>query len=106
MSWVDVCALEEIDPDSGVCALVRGRQIAVIRVGESEVHALDNFDPFGKANVLSRGIVGDHGGIPTIASPLYKQCFDLRTGQCIDKPDVRVDVFKVRVRGGRVEVAG
>lgn len=103
--WVDVCAVEDIIPSTGVCALVGKRQIAVVRVGEGEeIYAISNFDPFSKAFVLSRGIVGDKGGIPKIASPIYKQSFDLRTGQCLDDPSVRIPVFPVRVRGGRVEV--
>ena len=85
--WVDVCALEEITPDTGVAALVDGRQIAIVRVGEGDqqqVYAVGNFDPFSQAFVIARGIVGDRGGIPKIASPIFKQSFDLRTGQCLD----------------------
>ena len=52
--------------------------------------AIGNFDPFSKAFVLCRGIVGDKGGVPKIASPIYKQTFDLRTGQCLEDPRVRV----------------
>ncbi|WP_437675501.1 nitrite reductase small subunit NirD [Sorangium sp. So ce131] len=104
-SWIEVCALEDIIPNTGVCALVGKRQIAVVRVGEGEeLYAVSNFDPFSKAFVISRGIVGDKGGVPKIASPIYKQNFDLRTGQCLDDPEVRLPVYAVRVRDGRVEV--
>ena len=103
--WTEVCSLEDVVPGTGVCALVDGRQVAVVRVGEGdEVYAIDNFDPFGKAFVLSRGIVGDRKGVPKIASPLYKQSFDLRNGQCLDDAAVRVRAYEVRVRGGRIEV--
>ncbi|WP_437733692.1 nitrite reductase small subunit NirD [Sorangium sp. So ce1335] len=103
--WVEVCGVDDIIPNTGVCALVNARQIAVVRVGEGEeIYAISNFDPFSKAFVISRGIVGDKGGVPKIASPIYKQNFDLRTGQCLDDPSVRIPVYPVRVRGGRVEV--
>ncbi|WP_437779463.1 nitrite reductase small subunit NirD [Sorangium sp. So ce1097] len=103
--WVEVCGVDDIIPNTGVCALVDKRQIAVVRVGEGEeIYAISNFDPFSKAFVISRGIVGDKGGVPKIASPIYKQNFDLRTGQCLDDPSVRIPVYPVRVRGGRVEV--
>jgi nitrite reductase (NADH) small subunit len=103
--WTEVCSLEDVVPGTGVCALVDGRQVAVVRVGEGdEVYAIDNFDPFGKAFVLSRGIVGDRKGVPKIASPLYKESFDLRNGQCLDNAAVRVRAYEVRVRGGRIEV--
>ncbi|XYH97436.1 nitrite reductase small subunit NirD [Sorangium sp. So ce1128] len=104
-SWVDVCGVEDIIPNTGVCALVGKRQIAVVRVGEGEeIYAISNFDPFSKAFVISRGIVGDKGGVAKIASPIYKQNFDLRTGQCLDDPGVRIPVYPTRIRGGRVEV--
>jgi nitrite reductase (NADH) small subunit len=103
--WLDVCALEDILPQTGVCALLGRKQVAIFRVGKGEeVHALSNFDPFSKAFVLSRGIVGDRAGVPKVASPVYKQSFDLRTGQCLDDPSVSVRSYPARVRDGRVEV--
>ena len=103
--WVDVCALDDIVPDTGVCALV-GRQAGRGVPGgpRREVYAAQNFDPFSKAFVLSRGIVGDRGGVPKVASPIFKQSFDLRTGLCLDDPAVSLRVYPARVRGGRVEV--
>ena len=65
---------------------------------------LSNYDPFGQAFVLSRGIVGTRVDAPTVASPLYKQVFDLRTGQCLDDPAVAVPVVDVRCDGEWVEV--
>jgi nitrite reductase (NADH) small subunit len=103
--WLDVCALDDITPDTGVAALLGGRQIAIVRVGDGdEVYAVDNFDPFSRAFVISRGIVGDRGGIPKIASPIFKQNFDLRTGQCLDDPTVRLAAYAARVVGGRIQV--
>ena len=103
--WTRVCALEDIVPDTGVCALVDGRQIAVVRVGDGDrIYAVDNFDPFSKAFVISRGIVGDKNGVPKIASPIFKQSFSLLTGECLDKPAVSISTYAARVRDGEVEV--
>jgi nitrite reductase (NADH) small subunit len=55
--------------------------------------------------VLSRGLIGDVDGAPTVASPLYKQRFDLRTGRCLEDSTVDVRTWPVRVHEGRVEVA-
>ncbi len=103
--WLDVCAVDDILPDTGVCALLGGKQVAIFRVGADELHALANFDPFAKAFVLSRGIVGDRAGAPKVASPLFKHSFDLRSGRCLDDPEVAVRVYPVRLRSGRVEVS-
>ena len=103
--WIDVCALAELVPDRGVCALVGETQVAVFRVSpDGDLYALSNLDPFSRAFVMSRGIVGSKGDIPKVASPMYKQNFDLRTGQCLDDPSVSVATFPVQVVEGRVLV--
>jgi nitrite reductase (NADH) small subunit len=107
--WEDVCALDELVPGRGVAALVGRLQVAVFLVpdesGDGELFALSNFDPFSEAFVLSRGIVGTRGDRLKVASPVYKQSFDLRTGQCLDDDDVSVPVFGVRAVDGRVQVS-
>jgi nitrite reductase (NADH) small subunit len=76
-----------------------------VRVGEGDrLYALSNFDPFSDAFVIARGIVGDRAGRAKIASPIYKQSFDLETGACFDDPAVTLPTYPVRVREGRVEV--
>lgn len=102
--WTDICALDDIIPNTGVGALLGRRQIAVVRFGRDQVYALSNFDPFSKAMVIARGIVGDAKGTPKIASPVYKQGFDLRTGQCLDDPTVKLPTYAARVVSGRVQV--
>jgi nitrite reductase (NADH) small subunit len=104
--WVDVCGLDELVEDRGVCALVDGHQIAIFRVSPTgDLYALSNYDPFSRAFVLSRGIVGSKGDVPKVASPVYKHNFDLRTGRCLDDPAVSVRTYAVRVVSGRVQVS-
>jgi nitrite reductase (NADH) small subunit len=95
--WMPVCRVEDIVPDTGVCALVAGRQVAIFRLEDDSLYALDNHDPFSRANVLSRGIVGDLKGELVVASPVYKQHFRLASGVCLEDDTVRVAVFPVRV---------
>ncbi len=102
--WTAVCPLDDIAPDSGVCALIGGRQVAVFRVAGDHVYALANHDPFSNANVLSRGITGDIRGELVVASPVYKQHFSLATGQCIEDQTVQVETFAVRINNNVVEV--
>jgi nitrite reductase (NADH) small subunit len=103
MRWTPVCRFEEILPDTGICALVEERQVAVFRVAD-RLYALDNRDPFSGANVLARGIVGDSGGVLKVSSPMYKHSFALATGACLDDPAVSIARHPVRVRDGLVEV--
>lgn len=103
--WTDVCAVDEIWPDTGVCARVRGRHVAVFRLGTDRFFALDNVDPATGASVLARGLLGSLGERIVVASPLYKQHYDLRTGECLEAPERRVQPHAVRVDGDRVRVA-
>ncbi len=105
--WTDVCALTDLVPGTGVAALLRGQQVALIRTRDgASLYAISNFDPFSKAFVMSRGICGDAAGTPKIASPIYKQCFNLLTGECLDDPSVRLPIYAVRVEQGRVQLQG
>jgi nitrite reductase (NADH) small subunit len=54
--------------------------------------------------VLSRGIVGDVQGTLVVASPIYKQHFDLASGRCVEDPAVCLPVFEARVQGDAVWV--
>jgi nitrite reductase (NADH) small subunit len=78
--------------------------VALFRLDQQEVRAVGNLDPYGRANIMSRGIVGSRGDAVFVASPMFKQPFDLRTGQCLDDPTVSVPIFQVRVVDAVVQV--
>ncbi|HEX3592212.1 MAG TPA: nitrite reductase small subunit NirD [Pseudonocardiaceae bacterium] len=102
---VPVCRESMLQPERGVAALLPdGTQLAVFRTFDGDVHAIGNVDPFSGAAVLSRGIVGDRGGVPVVISPVYKQAFDLRTGRCLDDPEASVPAFDVRRADGIIRV--
>lgn len=102
--WTAVCRYDDLIPERGVAALVDGEAVAVFRTHDGALYALSNMDPFSNASVLSRGIVGDRGGRPTVASPIYKQVFELATGMCLDEPTVSIRTYPVRLVDGIVEV--
>ncbi len=103
--WTDICALDSIVPDTGVCALVNGKQVAVFRLrADNRVYAISNFDPASSANVLSRGIVGDVQGERVVASPIYKQHYSLTTGRCVEDAALTVPAYPVQVVDGRIQV--
>jgi nitrite reductase (NADH) small subunit len=104
-TWTAVCAVTAIPIGGGVAALLgEDVQVAIFRPSEDDLFGLSNIDPFSGAAVLARGIVGDSEGAPVVASPIYKQRFDLRTGVCLDDAGVRVLVYAVRVTAGVVHV--
>ncbi|WP_445116305.1 nitrite reductase small subunit NirD [Acinetobacter sp. WZC-1] len=104
--WFEICALEDITPNTGVGAMIHDQQIALFRVGtEQRVYALSNQDPFSQAFVMSRGILGDLQGERVVASPIYKQHFSLATGRCLEDKDQKLLVFPSKIENGQVWVS-
>lgn len=105
--WSPVCSIDDIVPDTGVCALIKDRHVAVFRVADDKhrLYAIDNFDPNAQASVLSRGLVGNLGERVVVASPIYKHHFDLQSGECLEAPENSVNAYPVRVENRTVWVA-
>ena len=104
-SWLRVCTLDQVPVERGVAVLVEGEQVALFRTDEDVLHAVDNLCPFSGAMVMSRGIVGSRGDRATVASPMYKQVFDLTSGACLDDETVSLGVHPVRLVGAEVHIA-
>ncbi|GAA1843129.1 nitrite reductase small subunit NirD [Pseudonocardia ailaonensis] len=104
LRWTDVCALDRIQPERGVAALFGEVQVAIFRTFDDTLYAIGNVDPRSGAAVLSRGIVGDRGGVPVVASPVYKEAFGLADGRCLDVEGASVPVYAVRICDGRVQI--
>ncbi|GAA1480049.1 hypothetical protein GCM10009624_04890 [Gordonia sinesedis] len=113
--WVPACRLDDLvcgrgvgvlGPDDAQAALFRVPAAETDReaVARTRVYAIGNIDPFARAAVISRGLTGDRAGEPTVASPIGKQVFSLRTGACLDDESVTLPAYAARVTGGTVEV--
>lgn len=107
-TWTPVCPVDDLEVERGAAALVNGQAVAVFRTHDDTVYALANHDPFSRASVLARGIVGtrtvEGAEVPFVASPMHKHAFDLRTGRCLDDGGVAVAAYEVRVADGLVLV--
>jgi nitrite reductase (NADH) small subunit len=116
--WTQACRLDYLIPGRGVAVLLKGdlragaerlgdgfRQAALFLLTDGTLAAVGNIDPIGRAAVMSRGIVGDRGGIPVVASPLLKQAFSLLDGRCLDDDSAALPVYAVRVDDGIVSIS-
>ena len=104
--WITACNEDDLVIGSGVCVLLKGRQVALFRPGKDQaVYAISNHDPFSEANILSRGIIGSIRERLVVASPLYKQHFCLKTGQCLEHEEVSVKAYPARIQDGKVQLA-
>ena len=59
-----LCSQDDLVANSGVCVLVGTQQVALFYLPDHEptVFAVSNWDPIGKANVISRGMIGSQIG--------------------------------------------
>ena len=99
-----MCRIAELEVERGVAALVHGQSIAIFRTQDDTVYALGNHDPFARASMIARGIVGVRSGVPFVASPTHRHAFDLRSGKCLDDAHVSVPSYAVKVVEGVVLV--
>ncbi|OYN80717.1 nitrite reductase small subunit NirD [Mycolicibacterium sphagni] len=103
--WTPACELRSLLAGRGVAVLLPdGAQAALFKLADGTLAAVGNIDPFGRAAVMSRGIVGDRRGEPTVASPLLKQVFSLVDGRCLDDESHALPVYDVRVVDGFVQI--
>jgi nitrite reductase (NADH) large subunit len=104
MKWINVCSLDDILPNTGVAALIDGHQVAIYRLSDDSVFALDNHCPASNANVLSRGLIGDLAGELVVASPIYKHHYRLKDGVCLEDKAFNVTAHPVQVVEGVVQM--
>jgi nitrite reductase (NADH) small subunit len=103
--WTNACAYDFLIPNRGVGVLLPGgAQVALFKLDDGSLHAISNIDPFSGAAVMSRGIVGDRGGRPTVQTPIKKQAFALEDGTCLDDAEVTLPVYPTRIVDGHVEI--
>lgn len=102
--WHRICRLEDLEPFWGEAALLGGVQVALVRLPDDRLFAVDHYDPLAQAHVMARGIVGSKQGRPTLASPINKQVYDLATGKCLSDDSLALRCYPVRVLQGVIEV--
>lgn len=107
--WFDICNISDILPNMGRCALFNEEQVAIFRVhdqfGLEQLYAVSNYCPFSQSNTISRGLTGNIVDKVVVASPLYKQHFDLSTGNCIEDNSIVIQTYPVRLNGNKIQLA-
>lgn len=102
--WTEICSISDLAANSGVAALLDKQQVAVFYLPEQSpsVYAIGNYDPISKAQVLSRGMVGELSGELVVASPVYKQHFRLVDGSCIEDETAKAGSWPCKIENGQV----
>ena len=99
--WLDVCAVQDIDPEDVMRFDHQGRTFAIYRSSKGEVFATDGLCTHEKVH-LADGLVIDD----TIECPKHNGRFNYRTGAPLRAPVcVALSTYPARISNGRIEIA-
>ena len=96
--FVPVLAAAELPPGQGVEVTVGGRVVALFNVG-GIFHALTNLCPH-RGGPLGQGFLEG----TEVSCPWHNYTFDVRTGENVVSPDLKVERYEVKVEDGQVFV--
>lgn len=101
-SLLEIGPLDDIGVGQGRCVVVDDRQIAVFRLRDGRVFALDNLCPH-RGGPLSEGIIGiDHASqLEAVICPFHAYKFALNDGCGLDT-ELHVNSYSAEVRDGRI----
>ncbi|WP_394392441.1 nitrite reductase small subunit NirD [Shewanella woodyi] len=102
MRWVDICDESALPRFGGIAAWCENRAVAIFNLGDQGLYAISNTDPATGVSLLSRGLICELEGDIWVASPLHKQHYSLTSGECIEDESLRVQLYPISCKGGRV----
>ena len=98
--WIDVCGVDDLEPEDVMRFDHEGRTFAVYRSPEGEVFSTDGLCTHEQVH-LANGLVIDD----TIECPKHNGRFNYRTGEAIRAPVcINLQRHPVRLAGNRVEI--
>ena len=103
--WFKAARVQDFPENGGACVKYKHLQIAVFNFSRrNEWYACQNMCPHKMQMVLSRGLIGSQQGEPKIACPFHKRTFSLKTGECLNAEECKIEVYPVRIENGFVHI--
>ncbi|MDH7444190.1 nitrite reductase small subunit NirD [Aquimarina sp. 2201CG14-23] len=103
--WFKAASVNAFPKDGGACVKYKDLQIAVFNFSRLNTwYASQNLSPEKNEMVLSRGMIGDHNGIPKVACPLHKKTFSLETGENLNGDLASIATYPVKIENGSVYI--
>ncbi|CAM4108453.1 nitrite reductase small subunit NirD [Zobellia nedashkovskayae] len=101
--WFKAASTNLFPKNGGACVKYKDLQIAVFNFERlNKWYACQNLSPEKQEMVLSRGMIGDHKGIPMVACPLHKKTFSLENGENLNGDLDAIATYPVKVEDGFV----
>ena len=96
--FLRVAGTDDVKPGHGIVAEVGGKTLAVFNV-DGTFHAIDN-TCLHRGGPLGEGEVSGQ----VVTCPWHGWQFNVATGQCVNNPSARIEVYQVKVDGTDVKV--
>ncbi|AXT53555.1 nitrite reductase (NAD(P)H) small subunit [Aquimarina sp. BL5] len=101
--WFKAASVNAFPKDGGACVKYKDLQIAVFNfIRLNKWYATQNLSPEKNEMVLSRGMIGDHNGVPKVACPLHKKTFSLETGENLNGNLTAIATYPVKIEDDTV----
>lgn len=101
--WFKAAAVTDFPKDGGACVKYKDLQIAVFNFSRlNKWYACQNLSPEKQEMVLSRGMIGDHKGIPMVACPLHKKTFSLEDGKNLNGDIAPIAIYPIKIENEKV----
>lgn len=101
--WFKAAPVNAFPKDGGACVKYKDLQIAVFNFSRlNKWYATQNLSPEKNEMVLSRGMIGDHNGVPKVACPLHKKTFSLETGENLNGNLAAIATYPVKIEDNTV----
>ncbi|WP_298312815.1 nitrite reductase small subunit NirD [uncultured Aquimarina sp.] len=101
--WFKAASVNAFPKDGGACVKYKDLQIAVFNFSRlNKWYATQNLSPEKNEMVLSRGMIGDHNGVPKVACPLHKKTFSLETGENLNGNLAAIATYPVKIEDNTV----
>jgi len=100
--WISAGKASDYPRNGGLAVKHGSNELAVFHLpnhaSELQWLAVQNICPNKQARTISRGLVGElASGVITLADPIYKTTYDLRTGTGIANPNLNLSTFETKV---------
>lgn len=103
--WFKAAPVSAFPKDGGACVKYKDLQIAVFNFERLNTwYACQNLSPEKEEMVLSRGMIGDHNGVPKVACPLHKKTFSLENGENLNGDLAPIAIYPVKIEGENVYI--
>jgi NAD(P)H-dependent nitrite reductase small subunit len=99
-NWTKICKSDELAPGEGQTIKVKTQTIAIFRLENDEIHAIDDECPHAYGSLGGGMVIDDN----MVVCPDHGWLFDVRTGICPNDAAICVRKFQVRQCGDEIQV--